>query len=168
MTGFKQGVNSNGEVLRDFYVEHDPVDLYCDPDEGMTRQEFKDECDINVMLKGYEKRWNDFLRIPPAWESMQFADVSQVPDLAAALDMLHQAETAFMSLPATVRREFENDPVSFVTFAQDPANIDRLREWGLAKPKTEPVAAPVAAGAPPAPPPGAPPKTPSGGAGEAS
>jgi len=71
----------------------------------------------------------------------QYLDVSEVPDLLQAQQVLEAASAAFMSLPAAVRREFDNDPVKFVEFAQQPDNIDKLREWGLAAPKM-PVDAP--------------------------
>ena len=61
----------------------------------------------------------------------QWGDVSSVPDLMQALQEIEAAKTAFMSLDAKVRREFDNDPLRFVEFAQDGANAAKLREWGL-------------------------------------
>lgn len=140
---FRQGVNSSGELLRDVFVEHEAVDLYCDPSEGMTRQEFKDECDINVLMASYERNgvMTHINKLPP-----QYLDVSAVPDLASAIAMMDAAETAFMTLPASVRREFDQNAVKFVEYASDPANIERMREWGLAPP-AEPVGASAPAGA---------------------
>jgi len=40
-----------------------------------------------------------------------------------------------MSLPATVRRDFDNDPMQFIAFAENPENLDKMREWKLAPPK---------------------------------
>jgi hypothetical protein len=81
-----------------------------------------------------------------------------------ALDLMTVAQSQFMLLPAKVRREFENDPVQFVEFASDPANLDQMRLWGLAPPaaqeapKVPPEVIP-APGAPDlAPPPGGAPK----------
>lgn len=125
-----QGVNSDGQYIRDVYVEHEPVDLIC-ADDGMTRQEFKDECDINVLMATYERNGslNHFNRMSP-----QYLDVTDVPDLPRAIAMMEAAETAFMTLPASVRREFDNSAVNFVAFAENPANLDRMRGWGLAPP----------------------------------
>lgn len=125
-----QGLNSNGELIRDVYVEHAPVDLFC-PDDGMARQEFADECDINVLMSRYERTGvlNHYNAGAP-----QYLDVTDVPDLARSFEILDAAETAFMRLPATVRREFGNDPIRFVEYASDPANVGRMREWGLAAP----------------------------------
>lgn len=126
-----QGMNSVGEMMSDSFVHHDPVDLICD-DDGMTRQEFKDECDINVLLAQYEKTGvlNHYNLNDP-----QYLDVTDVPDLQRALAIYQSAETAFMSLPATVRRDFDNDPVKFADFAANPDNLDKMREYKLAPPK---------------------------------
>lgn len=137
----KQGCNLDGEPLRDFYVEHDPVDLDCQAaNDGMTRQEFKDECDINVLMAGYFKTGLSFNDKP-----MEFLDVSDVPDLMSSISYMERAESAFMTLTAQVRREFDNDAVKFVEYASNPANVERMREWGLAAPKAPeppPVAVP--------------------------
>jgi Chlamydia-phage Chp2 scaffold (Chlamy_scaf) len=86
-----------------------------------------------------------------------YLDVSDVPDLMGAHALIAAAESAFMTLPASVRREFDNDPIRFVEYAQDPANLDQMRAWKLAPPA--PVAAPQGAASPggAAPSPAAPP-----------
>lgn len=131
---FRQGLNSDGEILRSAYVEHDPVDLDASHD-GCCRQEFADECDINVLMATYEKTGvlNHFNKGTP-----QYLDVSAVPDLRTALQVLGDAEAAFMSLPAAVRREFDNDALKFIEYAENPENLGRMREWGLAPPEKVP------------------------------
>lgn len=128
-----QGTNSDGIPIRSMYVVHEHKGLDCSHD-GRTRQEFADDCDINVLLARYEKsgQFSHFNSQEPA-----YLDVSNVPDLQASLTYLEEAKRAFMSLPATVRKEFDNDPVEFVKFAQDEANVDKMREWKLAKPLPE-------------------------------
>ncbi|QCS36307.1 minor capsid protein [Capybara microvirus Cap1_SP_228] len=126
-----QGFNDSGVEMRGSYVmvETDySTDCSCD---GMTRQEFADECDINVLMSRYEK--SGVLNHYNGAEAA-YLDLSDVPDLATAFDIFEKANTAFMSLPAAVRREFENDPVRFADFAADPANVDKMREWKLAAP----------------------------------
>ncbi|QCQ84646.1 internal scaffolding protein [Blackfly microvirus SF02] len=149
MTGYAQGVNTEGEVIRDFYVEHAPVNLEC-PDDGMTRQEFRDECDINVLMATYERNG---MPPPPSAGTAQFLDVSDVPDLPRAIALMEAAEAAFMTLPAKVRREFDNSAVSFVEYAGDPSNLSQMREWGLAPPApvADAVSEPVVPSSPQAP-----------------
>lgn len=126
----RQGVNSDGELIRSAYVEHQPVDFVCD-DDGMTRQEFAAECDINTLMARYERTGV----LPLRSGEPQYLDLTEMPpDLMSALAVMDAAERSFMDLPATVRREFDNDPVKFVEYASDRANIDQMREWGLAAP----------------------------------
>lgn len=128
----RYGVNANGEPLSSMYVDRGPCsfEFVCD-DESKTRQEFKDECDINVLMAKYERNGV----VPPVnGGTPQYLDVSDVPDLAKAFDVVEQASKAFFTLSAAVRREFDNDPVKFVEFAQDSKNLERMREWGLAEP----------------------------------
>jgi hypothetical protein len=131
---------------------------------SMCRQEFAEECDINTIMARYERTG-----VMPAINGAPqfYADFTEIPgDLMSTLERFDEAERAFMQLPAVVRREFENNPHHFVEYAQDPANVDQMRAWGLAKPAAapaRPAPAPAIAaaivGAPPlASPPGEAPK----------
>lgn len=127
---FEQGLNSNGEPMRNVFVRHAKVALDASGD-GRTRQEFADECDINILLARYEKSGvlNHYNAAAP-----DYFDASEMPDLQTAITAMREAERAFMTLPASVRREFDNDAVKFVDYAQNPDNLERMREWGLAPP----------------------------------
>lgn len=129
-----QGTNAVGEVYGAPYDQHERVQLDASFD-GRTRQEFADECDINILMARYEK--SGVLTHYSRTEGAYF-DASDVPDLANALAIVAHAEEAFMRLPAAARREFDNDAVKFVDYAQDPANLPRMREWGLAPPEEVP------------------------------
>lgn len=141
-----------GGSLSSMYVEHDPVDVRFD-EPSRTRQEFADECDINVLMRKFEAT-GTVSHVNPV--QPYYADVGDgVPDLRAALDIVREANVAFMSLPARARAEFDNDPVKFVEFAGDPANLERMREWGLAPPpqvEPPPQKVEVVNASPPAPP----------------
>ncbi|QCQ84850.1 internal scaffolding protein [Blackfly microvirus SF02] len=133
--GYTSEHDSEGVCLNEtsFYVDKDNADprfsLDCSDHPSLTRQEFADECDINKLMAQYEKTG-----ILPANNPMppRYLDVSDVPDLPQALNLLNEATTAFMSLPATVRRDFDNDPVKFIQFAENSENLPKLREWKLA------------------------------------
>jgi hypothetical protein len=124
---------------------------------SMTRQEFAEECDINILMKRYEMAGNTVNNLPrdPRAEPM-YVDFAYGPtDLLSYMELMQNAENAFMTLPAVVRREFENNAVMFVDFASDPDNIDQMRAWGLAPPapakppeQSSPAAAPPGAAAP--------------------
>lgn len=105
-----------------------------------TRQEFKDECNINVIMKKYEKTGVISHTSNRQPRYVDFGD--GVPDFHTAMNMMVAAESAFMTLPAVVRKRFENDPAAFVEYASDEKNLDQLREWGLAAP-AKPAEAPM-------------------------
>lgn len=136
-----QGLNSVGEELSSAYVQHDPHDFSIEFEgPSLTRQEFADECDVNALMARYEKTGE----MIPGRQMREpvYLDLSEVPDLHTAMNVMRDAEAGFMSLPASVRRVFENDVMSFVKFAEDPENLEQMREWGLAKP-AEPTPEPL-------------------------
>lgn len=129
------GTNAHGIEISSMYVQKDELDrrfyLDCSNLPSLTRQEFAEDCDINILMSRYEKTGviNHFNNSTP-----QYLDITDLPDLQGSLTILADAKTAFMRLPAVTRREFDNDPVKFVEFAGDAKNLDKLREWGLAAP----------------------------------
>ena len=131
--GRVQGLNSVGEEMSSAYVVHTPEDYGFDTEgPSLTRQEFAEECDINALMSRYEKTG---MQIPSHMtREPQYLDLSDVPDLHTAMNVMREAEAAFMQLPAHIRLEFSNDAVKFVEYAEDPDNLEQLREWGLAKP----------------------------------
>lgn len=141
------GVAEFPHAVHDFYKPRsggDPTQIV-DWAPSMARQEFAEECDINAIMARYQTTG----QLPANFGAQpRYLDLTGVPEtLQETLAQLKDAEDAFMRLPATVRREFDNDAVAFTEFALNPDNFDTLREWGLAKPK--PVeAAPAAPGAP--------------------
>ena len=111
------------------------------PGESLTKQMHKDECDVNQILRKFEK--TGIVAHRNKFEG-RYEDVSQGLDLQAALQVITEAQEMFMELPATVRREFENDPGKFLAFVQDPENAERMYELGLADrpPEKKPASAP--------------------------
>lgn len=141
----------DGVVLRKGQVSPELVDFcvcngsdtgFHNTEPSLTRQEFSDECDINVIMAQYEK--TGVINHQAPREPFYF-DVTEVPDFRSAMDFMIDADKAFMSLPAKVRKEFDNDARNFVDFAIDPANLDKMREFGLAPPAPQepPAAAPA-------------------------
>lgn len=153
---YQDSTDDQGEAMSSVFVRHEKVVLVCEGP-SLTRQEFAEDCDINVLMARYEKTGviSHVNQRQPL-----YLDMSAVPDYHTALLQLQAAEAAFMSLPASVRREFDNDPAKFVAFAEDPENVSQMRTWGLAEPekapeapmKVEVVSAPVAAPPSPEPP----------------
>lgn len=107
---------------------------------GRTRQEFRDECDVNILMKRYQR--TGVLPGDPA--SMRYGDFSSLPDFMEAMNTVARANEAFAALPAHVRKRFGNDPGEYVDFVADPKNIDEVRKLGLAKAVEVPSEAPTA------------------------
>lgn len=112
------------------FVQHEARDLHFGDEPSRTRQEFAKECDINSLMSQYER--TGIVSHVNSREPMYLDLGDGMYDLRTALDIVRDASLAFNSLPAVVRREFDNDPVKFIAFAEDPANLERMREWGLA------------------------------------
>lgn len=111
---------------RGMFVEHDRLTKRCVG--GRTKQEFKDECDLNVLMKRYERTG----ALPSARVGQpQYVDCTVFTDFQTAMEIVRGAESSFNALPSRVRREFDNDPRKFVEFATNPENADRMIELGL-------------------------------------
>lgn len=113
---------------------------------SMTKQSEADACDINKIMKQYERTGY----LPPADNLGFYADVSDVPSYQAALAVVEKAEAVFMSLPGDFRAKLDNDPAKYLAWVADPANRDEMIKLGMivapvvAAPAAAPVAAPVA------------------------
>lgn len=89
---------------------------------GRTQQHFKDECDINNIIKGY---------VPvPAPSTAVYGDFS-CTDLQEAYGIVEQASVAFSEVPSDIRARFNHNPVEFYEFVQNPVNHAELAELGL-------------------------------------
>jgi len=124
-------------VVYDFYKTSGVRGDLDEFEESLTRQEFAEECDINTIMKRYEDGGavSHVNKATPV-----YLDCTLYPGLQASMDAFREASFAFNQLPATVRREFDNDAEKFVQFACDPENLPRMREWGLASPEKGPEA----------------------------
>lgn len=117
---------------------------------SLTRQEFKDQVDINVMMANYEST-GDFPIDVLGNREPKYVDFTVYPDnLMDYMNMMRNAEEAFMRLPASVRTTFDNDAARFVEFASDEKNLDQMVAWDLAKAPDPPSTAVGGGGAAPA------------------
>lgn len=99
---------------------------------SLTRQEFAEECDINSLMARYDAHviGGPGNLVPAVPMYFDFAAAPQT--LLEFLTFMDGAQAQFMSLPANVRKEFDNDAKLFVDFASDPENLEQMRSWGLA------------------------------------
>jgi len=108
-------------------------------DPSLTRQEFKDDCDLAKIIERFSSNPEGLEALLNAQNYVQsrFDDVSGFVDYRTAIEQVQRAEEAFLKLPALVRTKFDNDPAKFLDFVDDPKNLDELRSLGLAKPVEE-------------------------------
>lgn len=105
------------------------VDFDPELEPSMTKQNHTAECDINNIMAKYQKTGQiDHLNTYKG----EYADVSQMGDYQESIEIVRAAHDAFMDLPAQIRKEFDNDPGKFIHFSENPENLDRLVELGLA------------------------------------
>ncbi len=109
--------------------------LYCE-DPSRTKQSFKEECDINTILK----RFNITGQLPVGPLQPQYGDFSGVFDYQTALNAVIAAQDSFNALPATLRNRFANDPAAFVDFCSDESNREEMIRLGLVIEKATEVA----------------------------
>ena len=101
-----------------------------------TQQHFKDECDIDRILKKYSQ--TGFLVDPLAPRRKPlFGDFSESVSFMEAQNRIARVREAFDSLPSQIRDRFANDPYRLLAWLEDPANAEEAVKLGLL-PETKP------------------------------
>lgn len=116
--------------------------LTCE-DESLTQQQFKDECDIDCILRRYDQTG---VLVDPLSERRlaQFGDFSNLPSFSEYQNRLAEVSEYFMSLPPDIRSNFANDVGTFIEAIGNPANESKLIELGiLEKVSSDPSEPPV-------------------------
>jgi len=109
--------------------------------QGRTHQEFKDECDVNLIIPKYD-RTGLLTHLNEA--IAQYGDYSEVNEFQESMNLVISATDNFMQIPSNIRQMFNNDPGQFFEFATNPANNEKMVELGLAEsPKIQPKSPPV-------------------------
>lgn len=104
------------------------------PEETRTQQQFKDECDINTIVK----RFGVTGVVPGSLRMATYGDFTDVDDFHTALNAVRSASEAFMALPSELRDRFGNDPQRFVEFCSDARNLDEAKALGLTRSRPAP------------------------------
>lgn len=97
--------------------------------ESRTKQAFKDECDINKIMKRFEKTGilPEMIKVQP-----HYGDFSDPISYQEALNRVELAKEQFHALGARIRERFGNDPENFLRFATNPSNAEEMVRLGLA------------------------------------
>ena len=103
-----------------------PVDEEGRPD-YVTEQGHMKECDVNYIIKKYDK--TGLISHVNHVEAI-YGDGSSM-ELMEAINLQKRARADFMELPSEIREKFDNDPVAFLAFMEDPTKIEESMEMGL-------------------------------------
>lgn len=120
---------------------------YQDPDLNpvKTVQSERDEADINKIIAKFQKGQN-MVRINS--KEPFYGDVTGLDGLADAYMKIQEAEDLFMDYDASIREKFDNDPVKFVEFLENPENYEEALKLGVVQKRPENT--PPVEGTPPA------------------
>jgi len=96
----------------------------------LTKQSFRDECDINNIMKKYRRTGvlPTLIKENPMW-----GDFSNPVDFQEAQNIVIKAVEQFQSLPAHVRERFNNSPEKFLEFTHKKENREEMGRLGLLK-----------------------------------
>lgn len=102
-----------------------------------TQQHFEPETNIRKIMARCRRTGT----VPQRMDQPIFADVSEIPDLAEYQRMMISVNESFMSLPAKVRKEYDNNPIKFIEAAQnaDEETVALFKKCGMIRePEPEP------------------------------
>lgn len=135
-----------------------------DWDPSKAQQQFRDECDINVLFGRYLETGE----IPQVLDQgLAYGDFTGIFDYQTAMNAVRAAQETFNELPARIKNRFDNDPNKLLHFLNDPENRDEAEFLGLVAKRQDPqlggpAVPPQPAGGPVATPPATPPASPAG------
>lgn len=111
----------------DHDLESELTGLEC-KDVSLAVQSSRDEVDINTIVK----RFGLTGQLPHDLAVPRYEDFENVFDFQSAMNMVREAEVAFMKLPAAVRARFGNSPDALVDFVSDGGNYAEAVKLGIA------------------------------------
>ena len=102
---------------------------------SMTSQEFKEECNINVLLKKYAVQAK-LLGLPlseviPQPTSDNFGDFTDVDDFQTAMNRVAEVNNMFSNLPADIRDQCNNKPENFLRMLHDDKRYKEFVDRGI-------------------------------------
>lgn len=125
--------------IRSRYALGDPVKGLEFHEPSLTQQQFKDECEIESLLKAHNLSqvmgiMNNHNQQP------LYGDVSEIPDFHVSQNHLARATEYFEGLPSDVRSRFNNSLSEFLTTLNNPGAREALTEMGVLKKPADKVA----------------------------
>lgn len=97
-------------------------------DPSLAVQSEKDSCDINKIVSKFKSTG---VMTNVRTDQPLFGDFSDLVDIQTQRIRMQDAQEAFMTLPAQIRKRFSNDPVELINFLNDENNRPEAIKLGL-------------------------------------
>lgn len=93
----------------------------------MTEQHHKDQCDVNKIIKKYDKTGliDHVSKLEARYGDMTGADFK------SAMDLVTNVQSEFDQFPAEIRKRFDNSPEKYLAFMENPENRKQAIDLGL-------------------------------------
>lgn len=108
-------------------TERERVVVDCSDSPSMTKQSFREDADINVLVARFKAGQEQ----PPPPGRALYGDFTKVGDYLEAMTKVAEANSQFEQLTSSVRSRFRNDPAELLAFCDDPANAEEGVQLGL-------------------------------------
>lgn len=105
-----------------------------EPEKSLTEQCHKDMCDVNNIIRKYDKTG---LLEHVNEHQAYYGDYTEVDEYREALNKVITAQNMFDELPSDLRRRFGNDPGQYFEFVSNPENRDEMVRLGMMNPPEE-------------------------------
>lgn len=126
-------------LIRSRYALGDPVKGLEFVQPSLTQQQFKDECEIESLLKAHNL--GQVMGILNNHDQQPlYGDVSDIPDFHDAQNHVSRAREYFEGLPSDVRSRFNNSLPEFLASLNNPSAREALIEMGVLKKAANPAA----------------------------
>lgn len=96
---------------------------------GRTKVNHANECDINQIMKKFQKTG---VLPETIKKNPQYGNFAEAHTYQEAQNIVILAQEQFQGLPSAVRERFGNDPQNFLAYASNPQNAQGMVDLGLA------------------------------------
>lgn len=96
-------------------------------DKTLAQQQFKDQCDINVLFARYLETGE----MPQIQEGLSYGNFEGIFDFQTAMNAVRTAEGLFSQFPARIKNRFDNDPQKMLEFLSRDENREEAEFLGL-------------------------------------
>lgn len=105
-------------------------------DPCMAKQQFRDQQDINLVMRKYNKKAQDEYLASANFQGV-YADLTGL-DFEGQMNRLAKAQSAFDGLSSDLRTRFNNNPALMLKFLDDPKNVEEGIKLGLLQKREAP------------------------------